>query len=527
MPRAGETRRGIPPGGSGGASTKLAWETLLDLGDGPAPLRDRLEHAIRDAVQSARLPAGAALPPSRSLAETLGVSRWVVTETYGQLVAEGFLEAVVGSGTRVPASARSSRATADERRRHGAPRDTGTHVDIGAPEGPAGTDRLRAEFRRPRFDLGPGVPDLRHVPRARWAAAVRRALERLPDGEFAVVDRLGHPLARVAVAEYLSRSRRALVVPDDIVITHGATDGMAAVVTGLRATGHTAILVEDPSWPRLREIAASAGLTPVPVPVDGSGADVDALIAAASRTGARAALVTPAHQFPLGAALSPGRREAIVRWARQVDGVLIEDDYDAEFRYDRRPIAALQGLAPERIVLIGSLSKSMAQGFGLGWAVMPRELRHRIPVADRSRPSTLEQVALAEFITAGDLERHLRAARGRFRRRRAALLSAIGRELPGLPITGIAAGMHAVLELPPGVIASRVRDAASALDVAVTDLTGYRASSAAPTTEALVIGYGNLSDALVEEAVARLARAIRSSVDESAGRVGDRDRVGG
>lgn len=519
MPRAGETRRGIPPGGSGVASTKLAWETLLDLGDGPAPLRDRLEHAIRDAVHSARLPAGAALPPSRSLAETLGVSRWVVTETYGQLVAEGFLEAAVGSGTRVPASARSAPAAADEHRRHG--------VDVDTPEGPSGTDHLRAEFRRPRFDLGPGVPDLRHVPRARWAAAVRRALERLPDGEFAVVDRLGHPLARVAVADYLSRSRRALAAPDDIVITHGATDGMSAIVTGLRATGHTAILVEDPSWPRLREIAASAGLTPVPVPVDGSGADVEALIAAASRTGARAALVTPAHQFPLGAALSPGRREAIVRWARQVDGVLIEDDYDAEFRYDRRPIAALQGLAPERIVLIGSLSKSMAQGFGLGWAVMPRELRRRIPVADRSRPSTLEQVTLAEFITAGDLERHLRAARGRFRRRRAALLSAIGRELPGLPITGIAAGMHAVLELPPGVIASRVRDAASALEVSVTDLTGYRASGAAPTTEALVIGYGNLSDALVDEAVVRLARAIRASVDASAGRVGDRDVEGG
>ncbi|WP_022892800.1 PLP-dependent aminotransferase family protein [Agromyces subbeticus] len=516
MPRADDTRSGTRPGDSGNPplpsspriSTRLAWETLLDLGDGPAPLRDRLEAAIRDAVHSSRLPAGAALPPSRSLAETLGVSRWVVTETYGQLVAEGFLEAVVGSGTRVPSGVRPEWRPGGEHRTGGTSPQTGD--GSGSAELPA--TPLRAEFRRPRFDLGPGVPDLRHVPRARWAAAVRRALERLPDGEFAVVDRLGHPLARVAVADYLSRSRRALAAPDDVVITHGATDGMAGVVAGLRATGHTAILVEDPSWPRLREIAAAAGLTPVPVPVDGSGVDVDALVAAASRTGARAALVTPAHQFPLGAALSPGRREAIVRWARQVDGVLIEDDYDAEFRYDRRPIAALQGLAPERIVLIGSLSKSMAQAFGLGWTVMPRELRRRIPVADRSRPSTLDQVALAEFITAGDLERHLRAARGRFRRRRAALLSALDRDLPGLPITGIAAGMHAVLELPADVSASRVRDAASDLDVSVTDLTGYRASSATPMTEALVIGYGNLSDALVDEAVARLAQAIRSHV---------------
>lgn len=475
----------------------LAWETMLDLGDGPAPLRDRLDRAIRDAVHSGRLPPGALLPPSRTLAETLGVSRWVVTETYGQLVAEGFLEATTGSGTRVPAGLRHPLAP---------PHLHDPHAADPAPR----VVQLRAEYRRPRLDLGPGVPDLRHVPRARWAAAVRRALDRLPDAEFTVVDRLGHPLARIAVADYLSRSRRASATPDDIVITHGATDGMAGVVAGLRAAGHTALLVEDPSWSRLREIAAAAGLTPVPVPVDDSGIDVDAVVDAARRTGARAALITPAHQFPLGAALSPARREAIVRWARDVDGVLIEDDYDAEFRYDRRPIAALQGLAPERIVLVGSLSKSMAQAFGMGWAVVPRSLRERVPLADRSRPSTLDQVALAEFITAGDLERHLRAARGRFRRRRAAVLAALERELPGLAVTGIAAGMHAVLELPAGIDAGAVRRAASDEEIAVSDLTGYRVSAAMPNPQALVLGYGNLSDALVDEAVARLAGVIRS-----------------
>ena len=497
MKKGGRMAR--PPADGTAPAPALAWETLLDLGDGASPLRDRLERAIRDAVHSGRVPAGAALPPSRSLAETLGVSRWVVTETYGQLVAEGFLEAAVGSGTRVPVGSRHPLASIDTFRADDGASDRGPVI---AP--------LRAEFRRPRFDLGPGVPDLRHVPRARWAGAVRRALEHLPDGEFAVVDRLGHPLARTAVADYLTRSRRAIAAPDDVVIMHGATDGMAGVAAGLRATGHTAILVEDPSWSRLREIAAAAGLTPVPIPVDDDGIDVDMLVAAARRTGARAALITPAHQFPLGAALSPARREAIVRWARDVDGVLIEDDYDAEFRYDRRPIAALQGLAPERVVLVGSLSKSMAQAFGLGWAVMPRALRDRVPLTERPRPSTLDQVALAEFITAGDLERHLRAARGRFRRRRAALLSAIERELPGLAVTGIAAGMHAVLELPPGVIASDVRDAASALEVAVSDVKAYRTSSGTPSPEALVIGYGNLSDAVVDEAVGRLARVIRS-----------------
>ncbi|WP_082462487.1 PLP-dependent aminotransferase family protein [Agromyces sp. Leaf222] len=474
-----------------GAAPSLAWETLLDLGDGPAPLRDRLERSIRDAVHRGLVPPGSALPPSRVLAETLGVSRWVVTEAYGQLVAEGFLEAVVGSGTRVPLHP--------------------VRVPDATTAGRAPT-ALRGEYRRPRFDLGPGIPDLRHVPRTRWADAVRRALDTLADGELMVVDPLGHPLARTAVADSLARSRRAVVAPDDVVITHGATDGMTAVVAGLRDAGHRSLLVEDPSWGRLREVAASAGLTPVPVPVDGDGVDVALLEQAWARTGARAALITPAHQFPLGAALSPARREAIVRWARSVDGVLIEDDYDAEFRYDRRPVAALQGLAPEHVVLVGSLSKSMAQAFGLGWAVMPAELRRRIRLAERPRPSVLDQVALAGFITSGDLERHLRAARGRFRRRRAALLEAFGRELPDLAVTGIAAGMHAMLELPPGVAARDVRHAASALEVAVSDLARYRATAVTEpgARDALVVGYGNLSDVLVDEAVARLAAAIRS-----------------
>ncbi|MGW9167661.1 MocR-like pyridoxine biosynthesis transcription factor PdxR [Agromyces sp. NPDC055658] len=506
----------------------LAWETMLDLGPGPAPLRDRLERAIREAVASGRAPAGAALPPSRALAETLGVSRWVVTEAYGQLVAEGFLEATVGSGTRVPARAATSppvepaaaiRArvvASDEGARVSRPDDEASTPAFVTtrPPAAAGTTRrpsgLRGEYRRPRFDLGPGVPDLRHVPRTRWAAAVRRALEVLPDAELTVVDRLGHPSARTAVAAYLERSRHAVAAPDDVVITHSATDGMTAVVAGLKAAGHSAIVVEDPSWSKLREVAAAAGLTPVPVPVDGDGIDVEALERAARRTGARAALITPAHQFPMGAALSPSRRDAIVRWARSVDGVLIEDDYDAEFRYDRRPIAALQGLAPDRVVLVGSLSKSMAQVFGLGWALMPPALRERVRLAERPRPSTLEQAALAQFIEGGDLERHLRAARGRFRRRRAALLTALGRELPELAVSGIAAGMHAVLALPAGVRASDVSAAAARAELAVADLTRYRASSAHSMPEALVVGYGNLSDAVVDEAVARLARVIRS-----------------
>ena len=330
-------------------NARLAWDTVLDLGDDGAPLVARLERALRDAVHAGRVPGGSALPPSRVLAETLGVSRWVVTEVYGQLVAEGFCEARVGSGTRVATGAAA----------HAVPK----HPARAAPV-PAGA--------AVRLDLRPGVPDLRHVPRSAWLRALRDALADAPDADLGAPDPAGHPAARTAVVDYLARARSTCASSDDVVITHGAADGMARLARALRSAGHRAVLVEDPSWGRLRDVARDAGLVPVPVPVDDDGVDVGRLVAAADRTGARAALVTPAHQFPTGAALAPGRRDALVSWARDVDGLVIEDDYDAEFRYDRRPVAALQGHDPGRVALLGSLSKTVSPAFGLGWLVLPQ-----------------------------------------------------------------------------------------------------------------------------------------------------------
>ncbi|MEV7962898.1 PLP-dependent aminotransferase family protein [Oerskovia paurometabola] len=482
-----------PP--SPGPTTALAWETVLDLGTGPGPLHRRLEDAVREAVHLGRVPPGAALPPSRVLADTLGVSRWVVTEAYGQLVAEGALESRTGSGTRVPLTARTgTRATGP-----------------GARATPSGTGGLPAP--RARLDLGPGVPDLRHVPRAAWVRALREALAEAPDADLAAPDPTGHRATRAALADYLARARHVRAGGGDVVVTHGADDAMRRVAAALHGAGHRALLVEDPSWSRLRETAAAAGLTPVPVPVDGDGIDVDALLAAAGRTGARAVLVTPAHQFPTGAALSPARREALVRWARDVDGLVVEDDYDAEFRYDRRPVAAMQGLAPDRVVLLGSLSKTLSPAFGLGWAVLPPGWRD--PVVDRggAGPSTIDQLALARFVTSGAYERHLRAARGRFRRRRQALVEALGKALPGTLVTGIAAGMHAVVELPDGVVATDVVREAALREVNVAAVERYRATAAGRDAgrDRLVVGYGNLADARVEEAVARLAAAVRAA----------------
>ncbi|MBE7699468.1 PLP-dependent aminotransferase family protein [Oerskovia sp. Sa1BUA8] len=524
-PRRG-TSAPRPPRSSGpdrpGPTTALAWETILDLGEGPGPLHARLGDAVRAAVHAGRVPPGAALPPSRVLAETLGTSRWVVTEAYGQLVAEGFLESRTGSGTRVAPTARVDVRTDHTPRQGDGPRPlAGATVGPGerteAPVTGAGTRATpsgRGSGARAPYDLGPGVPDLRHVPRTAWVRALREALAEAPDADLAAPDRAGHPATRVALAAYLARARHVRAGAGDVVVTHGADDAMRRIAGALHRAGHRALLVEDPSWSRLRETSAAAGLTPVPVPVDEDGIDLDALLAASRRTGARAVLVTPAHQFPTGAALSPGRREALVRWARDVDGVVVEDDYDAEFRYDRRPVAAMQGLAPDRVMLLGSLSKTMSPAFGLGWAVLPPGWRDQVVDRGGAGPSTIDQLALTRFLVSGAYERHLRAARGRFRHRREALVAALGSALPGAGVTGIAAGMHAVVTLPPGVVAADVVREAALREVNVAAIERYRAT-AAPTWEdghdRLVVGYGNLADARVEQAVARLAAAVRAA----------------
>lgn len=469
----------------------LGWETLLDLDAGSGssvrlPLRDRVESALRRAIDEGRLAPGSAVPPSRALAETLGVSRWVITEAYGQLVAEGVLDARTGSATRVA-------------ERQGVP-DGSRGIDHPRP-----LDRVPASAPPIRYDLRPGIPDLRATPRSRWAAALRAGLADLPDRDLAAAHPFGYAPARAAVAAYLSRSRHADADPDRVTIIHGATDGMDILTRELHGRGHRAILVEDPSWPRLRAVAESNGLRPIPVPVDGDGVDTEMLAVLAARTGARAALVTPAHQFPLGAALAPTRREQLVRWAREHAGLVIEDDYDAEFRYDRRPVPALQRLAPDSVALIGSLSKSVSPALGLGWMLLPPGIA---PAPSPSAPSLIDQAALAHFLTQGDFERHLRASRTRFRRRRQRLLDALTAELPELSVSGIAAGMHLVLALPTHAPASAVVEAGAGEGLALTSLRRY--TDAVDPPDALVLGYGDLDEALVEEAVARLAAILRT-----------------
>lgn len=465
------------------SQTNLAWATLLDLR--PAErgrLHDRLAHALRAAIRDGRLAEGAAVPPSRALAEELGCSRWVVTEAYGQLVAEGYLAARVGSATRVSWS-----------------------PDASPP--PPRTRRARTP-PPVRYDLAPGLPDLRAFPRRRWAEAVRTVTGSAVHYDLGLPDPTGHEVARTTLAQYLRRSRGADAHASSVTVCAGITDGLVRTCRALHTQGIADVAMEEPGWGRLRDAATSAGLRVHPVPVDGDGLRVDDLAA----TPARAVIAGAAHQFPTGTVLSPDRRARLVRWAREVDGYVIEDDYDAEFRYDHHPVAVMQGMAPGRVFLLGSVSKTLSPALGLGWLVAPpalaTALRAANPVA--TAPPVLDQLALAAFVDRGWYDAHLRAVRRRFRARRDLLVRTLAAELPGATVAGTAAGLHILLHLPEGTDTAAAVLAAAAAGLRLADLDDYRTRRS--PERALVLGYGNISDSEIPPAVALLRGALESRV---------------
>ena len=252
---------------------------------------------------------------------------------------------------------------------------------------------------------------------------------------------------------YLGRVRGVACDSERVIVTSGMAQGMALFGRVMAARGATAIAVEDPSSAPGRRQLASTGLEPVPLGVDGDGLRIELLDAALAGAGPKVVQVTPAHQFPMGVVLSPARRAALLDWAGRCGGLVLEDDYDAEYRYDRQPVGALQGLAPECVTYAGSVSKTLAPGLRLGWMVAPEQLAADLVAAkerDDLGTPVVEQLALADFLDRGELDRHLRRTRAVYRGRRDALVAALARHLPEAKPTGVAAGLHLVVELPAG-----------------------------------------------------------------------------
>ena len=443
--------------------------------------RRSLERALRDAIRDGRLSADSRLPPSRSLAADLGIARNTVAEAYAQLGAEGWLSARQGSGTRV--ADRPVQSTT-----------------------PAGRLAERASRGRAGpLDLRPGVPDLAAFPRAEWSSAQRQVLGTASSDVFGYDPRGPEP-ARRAIADYLARVRGVRADPDRTVLTAGFTQGLRLVAEVLVDRGHRTIGVEAYGHAIHRSVLQSAGLRPHPITVDGHGAVVDELLG----SDVRAAVLTPAHQFPVGSVLSAARRQAAVRWAERCDGCLIEDDYDGEFRYDRQPVGAVQALDPDRVIYAGSVSKALAPGIRVGWLVLPSSLVSGV-VAARGQAdgggSVLDQLTVARLMVDGRYDRIVRRRRLGYRRRRDRLVHELGTRVPGAQLSGIAAGLHALLELPPGQTEARVVAAAARSGLRLDGLGVFAAEERAGPP-AVVVGYSRPPDHSFTTALARLVAAM-------------------
>jgi GntR family transcriptional regulator / MocR family aminotransferase len=455
-----------------------AADLLIELRrDRRVPLHRQIETSIRDGIRSGRLQLGTPLPPTRTMAAQLGVSRGVVVEAYQQLVAEGYLTSRPGGYTRVAVGPESLR----KRTR------------------PV-SEQVMA------IDFGYGRADVSSFPRTAWLRSIRRVLTATPDERFGYLSGRGVPELCEVLAEYLNRVRGASADPESIVLCNGYAQGIALIVQVLARSGARRLALEDPSsGDDALPAAIEAGLEVVGIPVDERGVRVDAL----ERSDADAVVLTPSHQWPMGGVLSAESRAAILRWAKRTGALIIEDDYDAEYRYDRPPIGSMQGLAPDQVVYAGTASKTLAPGLRLAWLVLPRHLIDDVAaakiLADRGSPA-LDQLAFADFLSRGEFDRHLRRMRPVYRRRRDALLKALGERLPDFEPTGIAAGQHLVTWLPPDLDEAAVVEAAARCGVGVYGVAPYRISSEGPG--GLIFGYATLNERLIAEGVEILADVV-------------------
>ncbi|MFH8983282.1 MocR-like pyridoxine biosynthesis transcription factor PdxR [Streptomyces varsoviensis] len=497
----------------------------LDIGEAPpggrtAWLADRLRAAIADG----RLPVGARLPASRVLAAELRVTRGVVTEAYRRLAESGQIAGRGRLGTVVVAAPAGPRDRAP--RETAPPSATATAAAI-APATQREPGSASAIFETAgredvvdslrtlpcRIDLSPGVPDLAAFPRAAWLRAERAVLAEATPADFGYGDPQGAPALRRAVVGWLARNRGIRADPDEVIVVAGVAQALSLLGRLLREEGVDRIAVEDPGSLGGREQLAYGGHTIVPVPVDEGGLDVDALRAG----GARAVVLTPAHQFPTGAVLDGRRRGSLLTWAAE-GGLVIEDDYDAEHRYDRPPVPALRSLMPEGVCYTGSVSKLLAPALRIGWLLVPPD-RHDAAVSAKRYADlgngTLTQLVLARLMDSGELERHLRHVRLRHRKRRDMMLRAIETRLPGARVHGAAAGLHLTVTFDDrdgrddqyGDLSDvRLATDALALGVKTHPLSWHRITPGPP---GLVLGYAAGPAHEIDEGIALIGAALR------------------
>lgn len=457
-------------------------ELLIELDrTRPRGLRAQVEDQLREAVRGGHLTRGTVLPSSRSLAEDLGVTRAVVVAAYEQLVAEGYLASARGSGTVVNSTAQPAPF----------------------PPADAGTPAPRVEV-----DFSAGRPDLALFPRTAWLRASHRALQTVPDERLGYSSSRGLPELQRALVGYLARVRGVRAHPEQVVVFGGFSHGITVLAEALSSLGHDRIAVEDPhngAGPQLEHSALAVD----GVELDDEGIVVESLYG----TGARAVLVTPAHQSPTGVVLSAARRSVLVNWASAVDGYVIEDDYDAEFRYDHQPVGSVHGLAPDRVVYGGTASKTLAPGVRLGWMVLPPPLIDAVMDVRRATDvltSTILQATFAAFVDGGDLDRHLRRVRRIYRRRRDALVAALATQFHEATPMGVSAGLQMLLQLPEEWDETAVASSAARAGVQLHSLSEFRVGTHR-LPPGLLIGYGHLDPAAIERGVHLLATAARST----------------
>jgi GntR family transcriptional regulator / MocR family aminotransferase len=442
-------------------------------------LRRQLEDALRVAIRSGRLGPGAALPPSRDLAEQLGVSRGVVVDSYAQLATEGYLSARRGSGTRV------------------------------APLAGAGRPPVPRQVSLPdrfRYDLRPGQADYHAFPRARWKAALMRALRELPDTRLGYANHRGVAELRNAVAGYLARVRGVVVEPEHVVVCCAASQALSVLWYVLRRRGGRRVAIEDPGWRWQRLTVEQAGLEAVPVRVDADGMVVSELAAA----DVDAVVMTPAHHYPTGVVMTAERRGALIAWARERGALIVEDDYDVEYRFGRDPVASLQGLAPDLVAFVATTSKTLTPALRLAWMVPPSHLIddvENVLLVTGVTPPTLDQVAMAAFIEEAALERHLRSMRRSYRAKRDVLVAELGKQLPQVRVSGTAAGLHVLAWLPDGTDERETAVRARQAGVGLHELHRH-CTTHAPSGPALLLGFALPSKSELITATGLLAEAV-------------------